>query len=196
MAPVWRHEMCGAFAVTKVIRNNLDLRRIHVNITWTRNACLSSSLKQVALVSLPFCISYVCHFIFIDSRDVKYGAGVDSCFIHDLLGRMFSLIKKLKLIARAALMFPYITHFLTSSFVNLLFLTRRWMICVPSILPSVLPLVCFVLREGVARLCYPRLFHISYFLRSSVPSYKNVNQRISWRPVLTTQRPVRFCSAQ
>jgi hypothetical protein len=30
MAPVWRHEMCGACAVTKVIRNNLDLWHIHV----------------------------------------------------------------------------------------------------------------------------------------------------------------------
>jgi hypothetical protein len=26
--------MCGACAVTKVIRNNLDLRHIHVNIIW------------------------------------------------------------------------------------------------------------------------------------------------------------------
>jgi hypothetical protein len=30
MSPVWRHEMCGACAVTKVILNNLDLRHIHL----------------------------------------------------------------------------------------------------------------------------------------------------------------------
>jgi hypothetical protein len=41
MVPVWRHEMCGACAVTKVIRNNLDLRHIHVKksavkINWSK----------------------------------------------------------------------------------------------------------------------------------------------------------------
>jgi hypothetical protein len=37
-------------------------------------------------------------------------------------------------------------------------------------------------REGSARRCYSSLFHISYFLRSSVSSNnKNVKQRISYR---------------
>jgi len=49
---------------------------------------------------------------------MKYGAGVASCFMHDLLGRLFSLIKRLKLTASAAVMVPYITHFLMLSLLN------------------------------------------------------------------------------
>jgi hypothetical protein len=50
MAPVWRHEMCGACALTMVIRNNIDLRHVHVNIKMDKTEIGSENVEWIKLI--------------------------------------------------------------------------------------------------------------------------------------------------